>query len=169
MARLTHTFFLLCIGCVLASVLALQPPDPASAFTSGVTIQVSDFSSQETYYGTMFHDTSRRAQLIDVPDDSYVRLQRWDLVRNSRPLFLDPFLSFLWPLLSGLPLPCIQLTNVDNIFWNLPPSSALRAANTTSTTPPMIAPPGQHLALALPICGAGFHQRHGRATTRLVV
>lgn len=67
---------------ILVSVSALQPPAPPSAFSSVITLQVTDFSHEESYHGSMYHNTKSGSQLVDIPSDNFARLDRWDLVRK---------------------------------------------------------------------------------------
>ena len=67
---------LLAVGC------AIDYPRPATAFTSDIALQVSDYQSQHEYHGVMYHNSASGKQLVDFPNDSFARLERWDTVRN---------------------------------------------------------------------------------------
>jgi hypothetical protein len=78
----TTLFLIVTLMCVVvATVHALDYPRPAKAFSSGITFQVSDQQHTENYNGTMYHNSQEGKQLVEVPDDSYARLERWDQVR----------------------------------------------------------------------------------------
>lgn len=66
---------------ILSAVQAIPPPRPAPAFWSDVVLQVSDHQHEESYEGTLYHNTAARSQLVSIPSDSFARLERWDLVR----------------------------------------------------------------------------------------
>ena len=80
--KFTSVLLLAVISTSLLAALALEYPRPAPAFSAEITLQVSDHQHEEMYHGTMYHNSVARVQLIDVPADSFVRLERWDTVRK---------------------------------------------------------------------------------------
>lgn len=80
--KLTSALLLAVISASLLAAFALEYPRPAPAFSAEITLQVSDHQHEEMYHGTMYHNSVARQQLIDVPADSFVRLERWDTVRK---------------------------------------------------------------------------------------
>ena len=71
---------ILCIALLVVAASALQAPTPAPAFSSTISFTVSDNQYEQSYFGTMYHDSARAMQLVDIPNDAFGRLERWDLV-----------------------------------------------------------------------------------------